>query len=43
MQKNIQIYKRLLKLSRKQESVTDGHTDGRPLNITISLTAIAGG
>ena len=31
MQKIIQIYPCLLKLSRKQESVTDGETDGRPL------------
>ena len=29
MQKIIQIYLCLLKLSRKQESVTDGQTDGR--------------
>ena len=29
MQKNIQIYPCLLKLSRKQESVMDGQTDGR--------------
>jgi hypothetical protein len=29
MQKIIQIYTCLLKLSRKQESVTDGQTDGR--------------
>ena len=29
MQKIIQIYPCLLKLSRKQESVTDGRTDGR--------------
>ena len=27
--KNIQIYPCLLKLSHKQESVTDGQTDGR--------------
>ena len=31
MQKIIQIHPCLLKLSRKQESVTDGQTDGRPL------------
>ena len=47
MQKIIQIYPRLLKLSRKQESVTDGQTewkwDGHTAAITISLTAIAGG
>jgi hypothetical protein len=47
MQKIIQIYPCLLKLSRKQESVmdrqTDGRTDGRTAAITISLTAIAGG
>ena len=29
VQKIIQIYTCLLKLSRKQESVTDGQTDGR--------------
>jgi hypothetical protein len=29
MQKIIQIYPCLLKLSRKQESVTDGRTDGQ--------------
>jgi hypothetical protein len=29
MQKNIQIYPCLLKLSCKQESVTDGQTNGR--------------
>jgi hypothetical protein len=39
MQKIIQIYPCLLKLSRKQESVMDGQTAA----ITISLTAIAGG
>ena len=40
MQKNIQIYTCLLKLSRKQESVTDG----RMAAITIyPHTAIAGG
>ena len=31
MQKIIQINPGLLKLSRKQESVTDGRTDRRPL------------
>jgi hypothetical protein len=31
MQKIIQIYPCLLKLSRKQKSVTDGQTDGRLL------------
>jgi hypothetical protein len=31
MYKIIQIYPCLLKLSRKQESVTDGQTDRRPL------------
>jgi len=39
MQKNIQIHPCLLKLSCKQESVTDRQT----ASITISLTAIAGG
>ena len=39
MQNIIQIHPCLLKLSRKQESVTDGRTAA----ITISLTAIAGG
>jgi hypothetical protein len=47
MQKIIQIYTCLLKLSRKQESVMDGETDGRmadgqPL-LLYPLTAIAGG
>jgi hypothetical protein len=50
MQKIIQIYTCLLKLSRKQESVTDGRTDGRtdgqtdgrPL-LLYPLTASAGG
>ena len=42
MQKIIQIYTCLLKLSRKQEHVTDGETDGRPLLLYL-LTAIAGG
>jgi hypothetical protein len=50
MQNIIQIYPCLLKLSRKQESVTDGQTDrrtdertdGRTVTTTISLTAIAG-
>jgi hypothetical protein len=39
MQKIIQIHACLLKLSCKQESVTDGQT----ATITISLTSIAGG
>jgi hypothetical protein len=42
MQNIIQIYPCLLKLSHKQESVTDGRTDGRPL-LLYPLTAIAGG
>ena len=42
MHKIIQIYTCLLMLSRKQESVTDGQTDGRPL-LLYPLTAIAGG
>ena len=45
MQKIIQIYLCLLKLSCKQESVTDGQTDGptvrRPLSL-YPLTTIAG-
>jgi DNA-binding ferritin-like protein len=36
MQKIIQIYTCLLKLSRKQESVTDGRTDRQTATITIS-------
>jgi hypothetical protein len=36
MQNIIQIYPCLLKLSRKQESVTDGQTDRRTAAITIS-------
>jgi hypothetical protein len=36
MQKNIEIYPCLLKLSRKQESVTDGQTDRQTAAITIS-------
>ena len=36
MQKIIQIYPCLLKLSRKQESVTDGRTDGRHYYIPIA-------
>jgi hypothetical protein len=36
MQKIIQIYTCLLKLSRKQASVTDGQTDGWMAAITIS-------
>jgi hypothetical protein len=43
MQNIIQIHPCLLKLLRKQESVTDGRTDRQPAAITISLTAIAGG
>ena len=35
MHKIIQIYLRLLKLSRKQESVTNGQTDGRYYYIPI--------
>ena len=46
MQKIIQIYPCLLKLSRKQESVMDGETDERtdrrPL-LPYTLTTIAGG
>ena len=46
MQTIIQIYPCLLKLSRKQESVTDGQTDRqtdrRPL-LLYPLTTIAGG
>jgi len=41
MQNIIQIYPCLLKLSRKQESVTDGQTDRRQL-LLYPLTAIAG-
>jgi hypothetical protein len=36
MQKIIQIYTCLIKLSRKQESVTDRQTDGWTAAITIS-------
>jgi hypothetical protein len=36
MQKSIQIYLCLLKLSRRQESVTDRRTDGQTAAITIS-------
>jgi hypothetical protein len=43
MQKIIQIHPCLLKLSRKQESVTDGRTNRQTAAITISLTAISGG
>jgi len=43
MQTIIQIYPCLLKLSRKQESVTDGRTDRRTATIIISLTVIARG
>ena len=35
MQEIIQIYPWLLKLSRQQESVTDGQIDGRPLLLYI--------
>ena len=42
MQKIIQIHPCLLKVSCKQESVTDGQTDRRTAAITISPTAIAG-
>jgi hypothetical protein len=37
MQKIIQIHPCLLKLSRQQESVTDGRTDRRTAAITISF------
>ena len=37
MQNIIQIYPCLLKLSRKQESVTDGQTDGQPLMLAGGL------
>jgi hypothetical protein len=40
MQKIIQIYTCLLKLSRKQESVTDGQTDGRMDGRTDGQTAV---
>ena len=43
MQKIIQIYPCLLKLSRKQESVTDGQTDRRTDAITISPHRYRGG
>ena len=43
MQTIIKINPCLLKLSRKQESVTDGRTNRRTTAITISLTAIARG
>jgi hypothetical protein len=43
MQKIIQIYPCLLKLSRKQESVTDGQTDGQMADITISPHRYRGG
>ena len=47
MQKIIQIYTCLLKLSRKQESVTDGRmdgrTDGQTADITISPHRYHGG
>ena len=42
MQIIIQIHPCLLKLSRKQESVTDGQTDRHRAAITISPTAIMG-
>jgi hypothetical protein len=38
MQKIIQIYPCLLKLSRKQESVTDGQTDSRYYYIPSQLS-----
>jgi hypothetical protein len=38
MQNIIQIYTCLLKLSRKQESVTDGRTDGRYYYIPSPLS-----
>ena len=41
--KIIQIYPCLLKLSRKQESVTDGQTDRRTAAITISPHRYRGG
>ena len=41
MQKTIQIYQCLLKLSCKQESVTDGQTERWTL-LLYPLTAIAG-
>jgi hypothetical protein len=43
MQNIIQIYPCLLKLSRKQESVTDGQTDGQMADITISTHRYRGG
>ena len=43
MQKIIQIYTCLLKLSRKQESVTDGWMDGQTADITISPHRYHGG
>jgi hypothetical protein len=43
MQTIIQIYPCLLKLSRKQESVTDGQTDGQTATITISPHNYRGG
>ena len=43
MQNIIQIYLCLLKLSRKQESVTDGQTDRRTAAITISPHRYRGG
>ena len=43
MQKIIQIYTCLLKLSRKQESVTDGQTDDGRTILLYPLTAIMGG
>jgi hypothetical protein len=43
MQNIIQIYPCLLKLSRKQESVTDGQTDRRTDAITISPHRYRGG
>ena len=43
MQTIIQIYPCLLKLSCKQESVTDGQTDGQTATITISPHRYRGG
>ena len=40
IQKNIQIYTCLLKLSRKQESVMDGQTDGRTDGQTVHVRHI---
>ena len=43
MHKIIQIYPCLVKLSCKQESVTDGQTDGQTNAITISPQRYRGG